>query len=184
MSEANDLNDWFNCAADWCKRLHFRTASFCTERSGHFDAFDQGISFFLPNMSWLQPPGYVHKMIADTWGSRGLKVALSAQDGVNTENPPTYPSPSASAQLSDEGHSVVVRVAVNNATKVVLQLNGKPVSGAVKYTTISADNLNAANPPSDPTLISPVTSTTEFPSDGSIALPANSFTVFEVPSSV
>ena len=59
MMEANDLNDWFNCADPWCTRLHFRTASFCTERSGHFDAFDQGISFFLPNMTWLQPPGYV-----------------------------------------------------------------------------------------------------------------------------
>jgi hypothetical protein len=55
MMEANDLNDWFNCAAPWCSRLHFRTASFCTERSGHFDGFDQGISFFLPNMSWIQP---------------------------------------------------------------------------------------------------------------------------------
>ena len=43
------------------KRLKFRTASFCNERSGHFDAFDQGISFFLPNMTWIQPPGYVHK---------------------------------------------------------------------------------------------------------------------------
>jgi hypothetical protein len=42
MMEANDLNDWFNCADPWCTRLHFRTASFCTERSGHFDAFDQG----------------------------------------------------------------------------------------------------------------------------------------------
>jgi hypothetical protein len=52
MSEATDLNDWFNCAEVDCTRLHFRTASFCDERSGHFDAFDQGISFFLPNMTW------------------------------------------------------------------------------------------------------------------------------------
>ena len=48
-------------------RLKFRTASFCTERSGHFDGFDQGVSFFLPNMTWLQPPGYVHQMIKDSW---------------------------------------------------------------------------------------------------------------------
>ena len=47
MSEATDLNDWFNCGEEECSRLHFRTASFCDERSGHFDAFDQGISFFL-----------------------------------------------------------------------------------------------------------------------------------------
>ena len=53
--EATDLNDWMNCGEQQCTRLHFRTASFCNERSGHFDAFDQGISFFLPNMTWLQP---------------------------------------------------------------------------------------------------------------------------------
>ena len=77
--EAEDLNAWFNAGAnDVGKRLKFRTASFCNERSGHFDAFDQGISFFLvrfqslvaqsgagrltpllgvrqPNMTWIQP---------------------------------------------------------------------------------------------------------------------------------
>ena len=47
MSEATDLNDWFNCGEEECSRLHFRTASFCDERSGHYDAFAQGISFFL-----------------------------------------------------------------------------------------------------------------------------------------
>lgn len=47
MTEATDMNDWMNCWEEECTRLHFRTASFCNERSGHFDAFDQGISFFL-----------------------------------------------------------------------------------------------------------------------------------------
>ena len=28
---------------------------------------DQGISFFLANMTWLQPPGHVHTMIKDSW---------------------------------------------------------------------------------------------------------------------
>ena len=74
-----DLNAWFNAGAnDVGKRLKFRTASFCNERSGHFDPFDQGVSFFLvrfqslvaqsgagrltsllavrqPNMTWIQP---------------------------------------------------------------------------------------------------------------------------------
>jgi hypothetical protein len=57
LQEANDLNDWLTEAipsttGNPYSRLKFRTASFCTERSGHFDAFDQGISFFLPNMTW------------------------------------------------------------------------------------------------------------------------------------
>jgi hypothetical protein len=54
MSEAADLNEFFNAPAELQERILGRTASFCTERSGHFDAFDQGISFFLPNASWLQ----------------------------------------------------------------------------------------------------------------------------------
>ena len=60
MSEATDLNDWFNCGEEECSRLHFRTASFCDERSGHFDAFDQGISFFLVSILVLKPsmPSY------------------------------------------------------------------------------------------------------------------------------
>eukprot|EP01052_Picozoa_sp_SAG31_P006632 SAG31_NODE_307_length_17957_cov_5.236645_4_plen_75_part_00 len=44
MSEATDLNDWFNCGETECSRLHFRTASFCNERSGHYDAFDQVVT--------------------------------------------------------------------------------------------------------------------------------------------
>ena len=57
--EAADLNFWLNCffvdgTGEFCRRLKFRTVSFCSERSGHFDAYDQGISFFLPNMTWLR----------------------------------------------------------------------------------------------------------------------------------
>ena len=74
LTEASDINDWMNqyipsTTGNPMSRMKFRTASFCTERSGHFDAFDQGISFFLPNMTWLQPPGYVHKMIKDHYSS-------------------------------------------------------------------------------------------------------------------
>eukprot|EP01052_Picozoa_sp_SAG31_P051325 SAG31_NODE_12135_length_965_cov_0.847575_1_plen_180_part_10 len=65
--EAADLNVWLNCffvdgRGEFCDRLKFRTASFCSERSGHFDAFDQGLSMFLPHMTWLQPPGHVHAL--------------------------------------------------------------------------------------------------------------------------
>jgi hypothetical protein len=34
--------------------LYARTASFCLGTSNNFDAWDQGIAFFLPNMTWLQ----------------------------------------------------------------------------------------------------------------------------------
>jgi len=67
MSEARDLNDWFN--ADFVTtepakaRLHFRASSFCMGAANDFHAWDQAISFFLPNGTWLQPPGYIHQMI-------------------------------------------------------------------------------------------------------------------------
>jgi hypothetical protein len=67
ITEAADLQSWFNVDAATQARLVARTASFCTERSGHFDGFDQGLTFFLPNATWLQPPGYSHAMIADSF---------------------------------------------------------------------------------------------------------------------
>ncbi len=48
LQEAADLQAWFNVGAPDLGRMRARTASFCAERSGHYDAFDQGISFFLP----------------------------------------------------------------------------------------------------------------------------------------
>ena len=61
MSEAADLNDWFNSdlvnADDSKARLHFRTASFCMGSSSGFDDWDQPMAMFLPNATWLEPPG-------------------------------------------------------------------------------------------------------------------------------
>merc|ERR1712100_522145 len=95
LAEAADLNMFFNqfipaTSSDSIGRIKARTASFCTERSGHFDAFDQGITFFLPNGSWIQPPGYVHKMIHESWLPDA--VAVDAARGL-----------SCSAQRSKDG---------------------------------------------------------------------------------
>jgi hypothetical protein len=49
--------------ADVAPRLHFRAASFCMGASNDFDNWDQGISFFLPNQTWLQPPGCVDVLV-------------------------------------------------------------------------------------------------------------------------
>merc|ERR1719203_1804438 len=66
LGEAQDLNLHFNYANP---RLLGRTGSFCMERSGYNEGGlnDQGLIFFLPNMTWLQPAGHVHAMIANTW---------------------------------------------------------------------------------------------------------------------
>ena len=105
LAEAADLNAFFSANASVQNRLLGRTASFCTSRSGHFDAFDQGISFFLPNASWLQPPGHVHAMIAATAQPNALGVRLG---GVGAGGGGA--GVSASAQASDDGSTVAVRV--------------------------------------------------------------------------
>ena len=53
LTEGRDLNLFLRYAN---KALQGRAASFCMERSGYNEGFanDQGLAFFLPNMSWLQ----------------------------------------------------------------------------------------------------------------------------------
>ena len=77
LDEAADLGAFFN-AGD--PRMLARTASFCHGRAGHFDMFDQAISFFLPNMSWLQPPGHVHAMVTASWQPRVIASRIAPPD--------------------------------------------------------------------------------------------------------
>ena len=76
LEEATDLNAFFQFNNT---RLLGRAASFCLERSGYNEGGlnDQGIAFFLPNMSWLQPPGWVHAVVADTYQPINLDFTLS-----------------------------------------------------------------------------------------------------------
>lgn len=148
-----------------------RTASFCTSRSGHFDAFDQGISFFLPNMTWLQPPGHVHAMIASTRQPNALAAAVDDRRLSRAAATAAYPavavlpSPflSVSAQASDDGAARVVRV-VNPLAKpigpngtVTLELTITLGVGCSACATqaLSHHDTSAANPSWAPKLISP-----------------------------
>jgi hypothetical protein len=88
-------------------------------------------------MSWIQPLGYVHGMIADTWASKGLQVDTSGTAKV-------------SAQHSDSGDAVYIRAASDTSQTIALKAGGKPVSGTVKQTTLSNDDLGAANSPGAP----------------------------------
>merc|ERR1712130_596236 len=147
-------NDWLNrnipsTTGNKYSRLLFRTASFCTERSGHYDAFDQGISFFLPNMTWLQPPGYVHQMISDTWQPLAVQTIL---------DPATAPGPnskySISAAKAKNGSKCVVRYVNADAhpQNVTFQVDGMSSASGLQ---ISHYDLEGANPPGNPDAISP-----------------------------
>ena len=68
---SQDLNAFLNMdgppstSGEAIPRMKGRMASFCMERSGHLAShWDQGISFFAADRMWLQPPGWVHKMVS------------------------------------------------------------------------------------------------------------------------
>jgi hypothetical protein len=189
MSEASDLNDWFNAgivSADAANRLHFRAASFCMGDATDFDAWDQGISFFLPNATWLQPPGYVHMMIDQTWQPNALNVSATASGN------PIPATTLYSAQKSNDGTTLVLRY-VNfasatipaPATKVTVHLKAKDGSavqttGTATVWTLESLDASAANPPGDPTRISPKKSTLASFADGTILdVPSNAYVIVE-----
>merc|ERR1711916_346175 len=149
LDEAADLNDWFSCAEPNCQRLKFRTASFCNERSGHYDNFDQGITFFLPNMTWIQPPGYVHQIINQTF----MGSAVNVQAQLPTEA-------SVSAQVSADGKEGVLRFTNRASVPITMNIDfvqGKPAA-TVKQTILRAGlNGETANAPSNPTAVLPDT---------------------------
>jgi hypothetical protein len=180
-SAASDLNDWFNSAFvttdNATSRLHFRAASFCMGDATDFDAWDQGISFFLPNGTWLQPPGYVHKMIDQSWQPLALNFSASVD------------SPTFSAQKSEDGKTLVLRY-VNfpndSPNKVTFAFatsdtEAAIVGGTATVWSLSSSDPGAANPPGQPSLISPSKKTiASFASGSSVEVEANSYTIVEV----
>lgn len=149
LAEGGDLNAWFN-AADIHERLTFRTASFCSERSGHYDAYDQGLTMFLPNMTWFQPAAHVHAMIKDTWQPNGLDSILHT--GATTDQ-------NVSAQRSDDKATVVIRYTNSASSSIQLELSliSEKIKAPCKMTvlTLQSDDMGAENTPGEPDLISP-----------------------------
>jgi len=172
LQEASDLNAWFNAVSPIEPRLRARTASFCMERSGHFDAFDQGLIFFLPNMSWLQPPGYVHQIISTTWEPNGLAF---------TANPPLGTGLSLSSQISQDGNRIVVRIVNLTPAIVSLSLNFENFSPSANANlwTLTAQSLSDANTPGNPSKISPVHSSQAWRNGEAIMVQQNSYTVIQ-----
>jgi hypothetical protein len=158
LMEAWDLNEFFNANLP---KIKGRAASFCTERSGHFDNLDQGLSFYLPNGTWLQPPGYVHQMISTTWLGAGVSAMVEPGDYV-----------SASAQVSGDWKTLIVRIVTSKPLSVKLDIAGFPASAAYAFMTQLTGSLTDANTPASPDKISPKTSELAFWNGDVISLPA------------
>ncbi len=188
LLEAADLNAFLGAPAPMQRRVLARTASFCMERSGHFDAFDQGLAFFLPNASWLQPPGHVHAMIAASWLPNGLNVTLG---GVNATRGGANAAPggadarrgspfSVSAQRSDDGSRLAVRFVSaidrpigppgeNSTLSLALQLAAATRCASCRLTLLSAGSQQEANPSWEPGRIAPVDGACELADGGNRA---------------
>jgi len=132
--------------------------------------------FFLPNMTWIQPPGYIHSMITQTWADQALTVTWKSNLG-------TTATPYAvSAQKLKDNSKLYVRAVNNQPSTVTLTvtITGMNTKTSVNVWTLSNTNLNAANTPSQPTNVSPVQSTVNLASGGGdITLPVYSFVVLE-----
>jgi len=151
-------------------RIKARTASFCTERSGWNEggANDQGLAFYLPNGSWLQPPGMVHKMFSQDWLPGALAVSRSGGAAAL----------SVSAQLAADRSQLRLLVVNNRSTaaKTTVTIQGWQPAGTALVTTLQAPSLDAANPPFS-TRISPSSGAQPWAADGACDFPPLSVSV-------
>lgn len=181
LQEATDLNSFFAAPASIQRRVRVRTASFCTSRSGHFDAFDQGIAFFLPNQTWLQPPGHVHAMVAQSLYRNALNVSVAqlldggaasqrggeaaGHEGPSLGDSATESGLSVSAQRSSDGASIVVRVvnpfarpigpAGEHSLSLAVALGVRTTCTACALSVLASTDPNAANPAYDISRVAP-----------------------------
>jgi len=165
LMEALDLNQFLSYSNP---RLKGRTASFCMEQSGYNEGGlnDQGLIFFLPNMTWLQPPGYVHAMVSSSWQP-------VARNFVTAGNCTGSSFGSVSVQASDDGHTLVIRL-VNELPHDRQFRVDVGRSMQMSMTTIASEDLSGVNTPAHPAQIVP-SAPQSIQQD--VILPANSFTV-------
>ena len=168
------------------------------ERSGYQETGlnDQGIIFFLPNMTWGQPPFYARKMIHDTWQPQAVAVTADASDAAPsgpeqqrraTRGHPMWPdvAPSGrfSAQKSVDGKTLVVRY-VNNgpAQSLAIAVKGMTPAATAKVWTMQNDDLTAVNTPAEPTKVVPTMATVPTAGLSKLAVKAQSFVIVELTS--
>jgi alpha-L-arabinofuranosidase len=103
-------------------------------------------------MTWLQPPGYVHVGITETWAEQ--TVAATAPAGLPF---------AAQLKIDDPANRRLVLRAVNAAnvsTTVDVELSGaKAKGGKLDVWVLSGSDLKQGNTAAEPKRISPKTST-------------------------
>ena len=184
LTEAADLNQFAN---EGSPRLQGRGGSFCMERSGYQEAGanDQGIIFFLPNMTWGLPPFYARKMIADTWQPQAVAVTSDAGPSQCIEGHPQNCEGRYSAQMSADAKTLVVRYVNDGPTQTLaLNLKGFAPSATAKLWVMQNDDLAAVNTPAEPTKVVFEKSTVPTASLASLVVQTQSFIIVEFTAAV
>ena len=190
LTEAQELLAFFSYS-DKPHRLLGRAASFCMERSGYNSGGwnDQGLIFFLPNMTWFQPPAYVHAMINDKWRPNALDVERSDKAtpcGDLYHGHPAGSCVSVAAQAAADGKSISVQLlnmqsAETNISLEFLHSDSLSVAvglSAVNVTWLQSDDTKAVNTPSRPEAIKPFSTIVD--ANKPLIVPRFSFGVFEM----
>ncbi len=121
-------------------RLPIVTSANCLQPDGQNDnGWNQGLLFLNPSKVWLQPPGYVTRMIARSYQPLVLPAELSNADGLDV-----------TSLRSADGKSLVLRVVnlgpIARSTRI--QLDGftptKP-NASVEELAAPLDAMNTAN---------------------------------------
>ena len=204
LDEGQAFNQFSNVPAVYTggqSRLQGRAASFCLERSGYNEGGlnDQGLIFFLPNQTFTQPPGLVHKMIADTWQPIAADLSLvgpGCASAFPTPGPDVTTRGTARTMVNvgseSEGAIASAQVSADGAAKSVRFVNRG--DAPIALTLASSDDLSASmgswqvstitgapnqtNTPSEPQAVAPTTMPRPLkPGEAFVALP-HSFTVF------
>lgn len=156
-------------------RIPVATSANCLQPDGQNDNdWNQGLLFLNPAQVWLQPPGYVTRMISHHCQPWLVPVGVQAPQG----------ELDVAATRSEDGRTLVVQV-VNpgeQALPAVIRLNGFKPSRPVATVEELAAPLDARNTAADPTHIAPRLDQWQHQfADGALrrTFPARSFTVLQ-----
>jgi len=153
------------------------------EAGAQFDgSLDQGLVFFQPNanQTWLQPPGHVHAMVADTWGEDAMAASFAGAA-----------IPFAAQRSNASGGTLVLRVVNAGPTPTPLNVTfgagcGGASGAAADVVTLAGVAPDAENTPSAPDAVAPVRAQLPLAPGAAtltVTLPPYSFVVLRVPVS-
>ena len=164
LEEAVDIITFDNAPEDVYSRIIARMVSFCSERSGHYTKYDQGASFWLPNMTWLMPVGWIHAMNKDQTGKSVVNVeppSPSPLDTLDVNSEPPFPSIVSYSTSMSPGvvylHIVNTLNVSTNVNVAINNMNVNQASGSIlTLGSNSTLNFNITNSPAAPLAISPI----------------------------